>query len=125
MGTGIRLHPEHGLNPTISICFYCREEKNELLLLGAGYKGKAPMNMVTSLEPCDECKKKYTDYTLLVEVRRVFDEKAYSRREKEPEPTGRWLAVSREFLKNPMPIAFVEPETMNVLMEQAREVEEI
>jgi len=59
MGGNIRLHPEHGLNPTISQCIICGGDKNEIALLGAAYKGHAPMKMVTSLEPCDACKEKY------------------------------------------------------------------
>lgn len=54
---GIRLHKKHGLNPTISICFICGKPKKEVALLGSAYKGRAPMHMVTSLEPCEKCKK--------------------------------------------------------------------
>lgn len=56
---GIRLHPEHGVNPTISQCIICGGDKNEIALLGASYKGQAPMKMVTSIEPCDACREKY------------------------------------------------------------------
>lgn len=65
----IRLHPKHGLNSTISTCILCGKDKNEIVLLGAAYKEQAPMHMVTSLEPCDECKAKYlTDGIMLAEV---------------------------------------------------------
>jgi hypothetical protein len=35
----MRLHNEYGLNPTIPICFFCGESKDEVALLGANYKG--------------------------------------------------------------------------------------
>ena len=31
---GIKLSPKHGLNPTIPVCFWCGEERNEVALLG-------------------------------------------------------------------------------------------
>jgi len=55
----IRLHPKYGVNPTISSCIICGKEKNEIALLGATYKEQAPMHMVISIEPCDNCKEKY------------------------------------------------------------------
>jgi hypothetical protein len=51
----IRLHKQHGVNPTIPVCLWCQKDKNELVLLGANYKGKAPMRMVMDYAPCDEC----------------------------------------------------------------------
>ena len=59
MSGSIRLHPKYGVNPTISTCIICGEDKNEIVLLGAAYKEQAPMHMVTSIEPCDKCKAKY------------------------------------------------------------------
>lgn len=53
----IRLHPEHGLNPTMSQCAFCGEDKGEIALLGAAYPGKAPMHMVVDVHPCDRCQK--------------------------------------------------------------------
>ena len=74
--SSIRLSPKHGLNPTIPVCFFCGQEKNELVLLGKmpakkhtantawGTKStvvddpdpKAPMHAVIDYEPCDACK---------------------------------------------------------------------
>lgn len=59
MSKAIRLHKDHGLNPTIPTCFFCGEAKNEVVLLGAAYKGEAPMQMVINAEPCDACKEKF------------------------------------------------------------------
>jgi hypothetical protein len=53
----IKLYKKFGLNPSIPICWICSREKNELVLLGAGYKEEAPMKMCIDKNPCDECKK--------------------------------------------------------------------
>jgi hypothetical protein len=87
MTKGIRLHKEFGLNPTISTCIVCGEDKKEIALLGAGYKGQAPMHMITSVEPCDNCRKKYLeegDGVLLLEA--TSDRK----------PTGSLTVLKRE-----------------------------
>jgi len=113
----IHLHPQYGLNPTICQCYYCGQDKNEIALLGRHYQGEAPIHMVTSLEPCDDCKAKYADYTLLIEMEREWDVTVYSKRQKEPQPTGRWCAVRRECLNIlPTSIAYVEPEVMNQIL---------
>ena len=69
MSGSIRLHREHGLNPTITVCFICGKDKNEIALLGAAYKEQAPMHMCINKEPCDECKKMMDMGVLLVSVR--------------------------------------------------------
>lgn len=68
----ILLHPKHGLNPSLDICFVCGEAKG-IVLLGAKSKkitgqDDAPRELITSIEPCDACRKKYlNDAVLLVE----------------------------------------------------------
>lgn len=62
----IYLHKEHGVNPTISQCIMCGKDKNEIALLGAAYKEKAPMHMVTSIEPCEDCKNQYLSKGVLL-----------------------------------------------------------
>lgn len=56
---------KHGLNPTVPICFFCGETKNEVALLGRinspDRKEKdieAPSHCIINYEPCDECKEK-------------------------------------------------------------------
>lgn len=85
MSESIKLSPKHGLNPTIPICFFCGEPRNEVALLGkmparkeqvrTSYGTKdvvkdpdpeAPMHSVIDFEPCDECKAKFAQgYTAL------------------------------------------------------------
>lgn len=58
----ITLSPKYGVNPTIPVCFWCGEEKNEVALLGHIGDGRkhedfeAPMHMVLDYEPCDKCR---------------------------------------------------------------------
>lgn len=103
----IPLHKEYGLNPTICTCFYCGKDTGELALLGAHYKGEAPMHMCTSIEPCKECKEKYKNHVLLVEVQEENGK---------PIPTGRWLAIKKEYVTVPNKgICYITPETYSEL----------
>lgn len=87
----MRLHKEHGLNATISKCIICGKDKNEIALLGAGYKGKAPMHMVTSVEPCEACRKKFLDKgVLLLEGEQT---------PKGPVPTGKLVVLKNKAFK--------------------------
>ena len=64
--SGIRLSKKHGLNPTIALCPYCNEPKNEILLTGSAGDTWAKENGFDELpmyvhvegdiEPCDKCK---------------------------------------------------------------------
>lgn len=66
----IRLHKEHGLNPTIPNCYVCGKQKNEIALLGAAYKEKAPMGgLVIDKTPCDECKELMKQGVILISVK--------------------------------------------------------
>ena len=72
MSKGIKISPQHGLNPTIPVCMFCGKEKNEVALLGKiGGRNEdieAPRNMILDYEPCDECKEKIGDGILVIGV---------------------------------------------------------
>lgn len=54
----IPLSPEHGVNPTIPVCFWCGKDKNEIALLGriGGKEDREALSrMVLDYEPCEEC----------------------------------------------------------------------
>ncbi len=65
----LRLHKEHGVNPTIPLCYFCGKEKGELVMLGAAYKEKAPMNMVINKEPCPDCVENMKKGIMFISVR--------------------------------------------------------
>jgi len=64
----ISLHPEHGLNPTITKCFWCNEPKNEILLLGVKHKDRAPMYIIADYEPCEKCAAQWAQGITLIEA---------------------------------------------------------
>ena len=68
MKDSIRLSKEHGVNPSMSICFYCGETK-ELLLLGKLKNDEeAPRKMMIDYEPCEDCKEKFSRGILIIEA---------------------------------------------------------
>lgn len=94
----MRIGKETGLNPTIPLCPYCGEGKNQIILTGyEGEKwakkngrsdGRMPMyvRLEGDIEPCDECKKKGI---ALVEVN-----------PETKEPSGTLHLVKEEFIKH-------------------------
>ena len=67
--SSIRLHSKHGLNPTVTQCFFCGKDKNEIALLGSSYHGEAPHHMCIDKEPCDECKSYMAQGVMLISVK--------------------------------------------------------
>lgn len=65
MANNIKLSPKHGLNPTIPVCAWCGEPKNEIALMGQigdrrkGEDLEAPRNVVLDYEPCEHCKEQW------------------------------------------------------------------
>ena len=65
MAKNITLSPKHGLNPTIPVCAWCGEPKNEIALMGRiktdkkGEDPQAPMHCILDYEPCDHCKEQW------------------------------------------------------------------
>lgn len=78
--SSIKLSPEHGVNPTIPICFFCRNEKNEIALLGHIKKRdkngraiknsdiEAPRNMILDYEPCEKCRQAMSAGITIIEA---------------------------------------------------------
>jgi hypothetical protein len=64
------LSNQHGLNPSIDVCYYCGKEKDNIVLAGLLPKdAKAPQKGVYSMVPCDDCKKLMEEGILLIEVK--------------------------------------------------------
>ena len=104
--SSIKLSPNYGVNPTIPVCAWCNEPKNEIALLGKlgdGRKGEdfqAPMYCVLDYEPCDKCKEIWSQGFVIIEVKTspfvqgqppmlIQDGTSLY-------PTGRHLVVTRE-----------------------------
>lgn len=66
----IPLSPRHGLNPMLSVCFFCGAEKNEIALLGKLENDReAPRKGVVDYTPCKACAEMMQRGILLCEVR--------------------------------------------------------
>jgi len=110
---GIEINEEFGVNPTMSMCFFCGEEKGELVLFGAeGFKklnektgiyesAQAPMKMVVDATPCQKCQEKWsigitflemTEIEVISEMKRGKPTKF----EKQMVPTGRLSVITEE-----------------------------
>ena len=74
MAKDIKLSPKHGLNPTIPVCAWCGEPKNEIALMGQigdrrkGDDIEAPMYCVLDYEPCDHCKEQWQNGVAVLEA---------------------------------------------------------
>ena len=95
MSKGIKVSEKHGVNPSIDTCFYCGKETGIALFGKLPNDKEAPARTCSSLEPCDECKEKYKDYLLLIEV---SDDST----DKKVNVTGRWIGIKKEILKENM-----------------------
>jgi len=52
----ITLSQKHGVNPSIPLCYYCHEPKNEIVLAGRlPGDAEAPRHGVWDKVPCDKC----------------------------------------------------------------------
>lgn len=86
----IRISEKHGVNPSLSICFLCQKEKNELMLLGRlPNDAEAPRKAVFNYEPCDECAEHMKKGVILISVKDGSDQK-------NPYRTGGWVVVTDE-----------------------------
>lgn len=88
----VRIHPEHGVNPSIFTCFICGKDMG-VVLLGAAYKGRAPVHIgVLDDRPCPECKGWMAKGIILISVRDGEE----ARDPKNPYRTGGWVVVKEE-----------------------------
>lgn len=109
MSKNILLSEKHGVNPSMTTCFYCGEVTGIALMGKLKNDEEAPKECCISIEPCDACKEKYKDYCLVVEKDR--DEHA--------NPTGRWFAIKKDQVVDEMrdfPVLFMDIPTFNSIV---------
>ena len=77
MAKDIKLSPKHGVNPTIPLCAWCGEPKNEIALLGhigdrrKGEDLEAPRNCVLDYAPCEHCQEQWSAGVAILEATTV------------------------------------------------------
>lgn len=91
---GIKLSPQHGVNPSMTVCFFCGKETGIAMLGKLKGDAKAPRRIVANYIPCDECKEKHKRGRVIIEATTV----ANGLPEIQPGvwPTGRWCMVGKE-----------------------------
>ncbi len=88
---GIRVSPQHGVNPSMGVCFFCGQDDGTVVLPGR-LRGdeQAPRRAVWTREPCPACKVLMEQGVMLISV----DEKRTTDRDN-PFRTGK-IAVIRD-----------------------------
>ena len=94
----IKLSEKHGLNPSISICFFCRGDKDIILNGRLPGDAEAPKKVLVDYEPCDKCKEQMKLGVTIIEATQEptdappIQEGVW--------PTGRWCVIRTEAAKD-------------------------
>lgn len=102
MSDSIKLSPKYGVNPTIPVCFWCGEEKNEVALMGHIGDGRKhedfemPMHAVINYEPCEECQKAMAMGVTIMEATHEPNRVTDVEFQNGTYPTGRWVVMKPE-----------------------------
>lgn len=129
MSNQIEPSPKHGLNPSLNICFWCKEPKGMLLMGYLPNDEKAPYAILTDYEPCDKCKEKFNQGIQLIEISEEHGEGQLpitNRNNKDYYPTGRLIVLDK---KSPFiadnnieeKAAYLDTYVFDILMKQAPE----
>lgn len=126
----IKLSRKYGLNPTIPVCFWCGEERNEVAVLGEvkdrnGREVEMPMHACIDYIPCEECQKKMSLGFTLIEATSEPNSTTSREIQSGVYPTGRWIVIKPEAarqvfnnLPEEMDKAFIDPEVWEMIMRQ-------
>lgn len=96
---GVKLSKKHGVNPTIPLCFWCWEEKNEVVLLGKLPNDmEAPKHMWIpgDYEPCEKCKEIWDKGIAVIEASLEPVLSPSQPRFHEAYPTGEYVVLSED-----------------------------
>lgn len=102
MSKSIVLSPKYGVNPTIPICFWCGNERDEVALMGRiGNIGRhedfeAPMRTVIDFEPCEECKNNMHLGFTVIEATKNPNNVCKVEMQNGVYPTGRFMVIKTE-----------------------------
>lgn len=97
---GIPVSKKYGLNPSCTVCFFCGEASG--IALFGRMKGdvEAPKEVLIDYEPCNKCKERFEQGSLLLEVDTVphiSGQPPIQRQEnQELYPTGRYKVIKKE-----------------------------
>jgi hypothetical protein len=103
-GRGIILSPKYGANPAIPRCWFCLEDKNEIILAGR-MKGdmEAPRGAVWDKSPCDKCAEWMRQGIILIGV------KDNQPKSDNPERSGHFIVIREDAIRRaPIDPAMIE-----------------
>lgn len=98
----ITLSPKYGVNPTIPVCFWCGESKNEIALLGHIGDGRrhedfeAPRYLVINYKPCDKCRAQMAQGFTVMEATTKPNRVSSVEIQKGVYPTGKYVVLKNE-----------------------------
>lgn len=96
----IPLSDKYGVNPTIPLCFFCGEPRNEVALLGRlPGDAQAPQHCLIDYHACESCKERFEGGVLFVECAEAPQadrQPPFPSAEGWVYPTGRWCVISPE-----------------------------
>lgn len=120
MTKDLKLSENHGLNPSMDICYWCGKSKAIILAGLLPDDIEAPREVITSYDPCDECSEKFGQGVHVIEVtpigkdgqppmQNVNDQPVY--------PTGQSFVISKDsdfILGNKIdsPVVLIDTELM-------------
>ena len=93
----IRISKEHGLNPSIAVCFFCGKDKGIVALGALKGDAKAPQRAMYDYKPCEECAKRMQQGTTVIEV--VTHANGTAPIMDGAWPTGRWCIIADDTAK--------------------------
>ncbi len=86
------LSNKHGLNPSLSCCFYCGGDKNEIILAGLmNGDAEAPRKGIWNYDPCDTCRDNMEQGILLISV-----DESKSKNDNEPYRSGSICVIKED-----------------------------
>lgn len=100
----IKLSEKHGVNPSMEICFFCKEAKGVVLFGKLKKDVEAPREVLINYEPCDKCKEKFKEGIIVVAVTTEQQYKNQpsitTRNNEELYPTGAYVVVKPKVFNN-------------------------
>ncbi len=93
MKDSIKISPKHGVNPSVTVCFFCGEAMGVALFGALKGDAEAPSSCVLDMEPCEKCREWMKQGIILISADRSRGD------EKNPYRTGGWAVVKEEAVK--------------------------
>ena len=97
MSKEIKISDTHGVNPSITICFFCHKDVGIAMLGKLKGDVKAPRRIIADYTPCPECKARMEQGRVAIEVVRKVN--GLPPIQPGVYPTGRWCLLTKETAK--------------------------